>query len=89
MTLAVLCVLRPSQIENTPGFDSAPTARIEGLPIEIFDNRRYLKVERSTTLRKGTKLSKLWNYRTECIWLKALFDKRDVYGVTPKDSTAL
>lgn len=73
MTLAVLCVLKPSQIENTPGFDSP-----RRLANWIFDNRRYLKVERSTTLRKGTKLSKIWNYRTECIRLKALFDKRDV-----------
>jgi hypothetical protein len=35
------------------------------LPIEIFDNRRYLKVERSVTLRKGAKLSKIWNHGTE------------------------
>jgi hypothetical protein len=40
-----------------PGFDNTPRARIKGLPTEIFDNRRYLKVERSATLRKGAKLS--------------------------------
>jgi hypothetical protein len=49
----------------TPGFDNAPRARTEGLPIEIFDNRRYLKLERSATLRKGAKLSKIWNHGTE------------------------
>ena len=40
-----------------PGFDNGPRARIEGLPIEIFDNRRYLKVDRSATLRKSAKLA--------------------------------
>ena len=59
-----------------PGFDNAPRARTEGLPIEIFDNRRYLKVERSATLRKGAKLSKIWNYGTESTRLKALFNSR-------------
>ena len=44
------------------GFDNAPRARTEGLPIEIFDNRRYLKVERSATLRKGAKRSKIWSH---------------------------
>jgi len=48
-----------------PGFDNALRARTEGLPIEIFDNRRYLKVERSATLRKGAKRSKIWNHGTE------------------------
>jgi hypothetical protein len=32
-----------------PGFNNASRARMEGLPIEIFDNRRYLKVECSAT----------------------------------------
>ena len=45
-----------------PGFDNAPRAQTEGLPIEIFDNRRYLKVERSATLRKGAKFSKIWSH---------------------------
>jgi hypothetical protein len=53
-----------------PGFDNTPRARTEGLPIEIFDNRRYLKVERSATLRKGAKFSKIWSHgieATECL----------------------
>ena len=40
-----------------PDFDNAPRAQIGGLPIEIFDSRRYLKMERSATLRKGAKLA--------------------------------
>jgi hypothetical protein len=31
------------------GLDNASRARTEGSPIEIFDNRRYLKVERNAT----------------------------------------
>jgi len=57
-------------------FDNAPRARTEGLPIEIFDNRGYLKVERSATLRKGIKLSKVWNYTEGSTQLKALFNSR-------------
>jgi hypothetical protein len=49
----------------TPGFDNAPTARSEDQQIEIFAHRRYLKVERSATLRKVAKVSKIWNHGTE------------------------
>jgi hypothetical protein len=41
-----------------PGFNNTPRARTEGSQIETFQHRRYLKVERSTTLRKGAKISK-------------------------------
>jgi hypothetical protein len=48
-----------------PGFDNTPRARTEGLQIETFEQRRYLKVERSAALRKGAKVSKIWNHETE------------------------
>jgi len=46
----------------TPGFDNAPRAPTKGLKTEIFAHRRYLKVERNTTLRKTAKVSKIWNH---------------------------
>lgn len=48
-----------------PGFDNTPRARTECLQIETFQHRRSLKVERGATLRKGAKISKVWNYETE------------------------
>jgi hypothetical protein len=55
-----------------PGFDNAPRTRTKGSQIQIFDNRRYLKVERSTALRKSAKLSKIWNHGTEYRVLDAM-----------------
>ena len=49
----------------TPAFDSTPRTRTECLQIETFQHRRYLKVEGSATLRKGAKISKVWNYGAE------------------------
>jgi hypothetical protein len=48
-----------------PGFENTPRARIEGLQIETFQHRRYLKIERSASLRKGAKILKIWNHGTE------------------------
>jgi hypothetical protein len=48
-----------------PGFENTPRARTEGSQIETFQHRRYLKVERSASLRKDAKISKIWNHGTE------------------------
>jgi hypothetical protein len=59
----------------SPGFPWLPSAsttprvsRQTSLPIEIFEHRRFLRVERSATLRSGQKVSKIWDngtaYRT-------------------------
>src|SRR5271170_6006219 len=36
-----------------PGFDNTPGSSADTLPIEIFEHRRFLRVERSATLRPG------------------------------------
>ena len=61
-----------------PDFDSAPSARTESLQIEIFDNRKYLKVERNITLRKDAKPSKIRNYRAESHSVQGLIRQPDV-----------
>lgn len=48
-----------------PGFDNPRRARTESPQIETFQYSRYLKVERSATLRKGVKISKIWKHGTE------------------------
>ena len=34
-------------------------------PLLIFEHRRFLKVERSATLRSGQKMFKIWNHGVE------------------------
>jgi hypothetical protein len=48
-----------------PGFDNTPGSSADTLPIEIFEHRRFLRVERSATLRSGQKVSKIWDHGTE------------------------
>ena len=48
-----------------PGFDNPRRARTEGSQIKTFQHSRYLKVARSAPLRKGVKISKIWNHGTE------------------------
>ena len=48
-----------------PGFDNTPGSSADTLPIEIFERRRFLRVERSATLRSGQKVSKIWDHGTE------------------------
>jgi len=38
-----------------PGFDNSRNPASEELAIEVFDGRKYLKVERSANLRKGAR----------------------------------
>jgi hypothetical protein len=47
------------------GFDNTPGSSADTLPIEIFEHRRFLRVERSATLRSGQKVSKIWDHGTE------------------------
>jgi hypothetical protein len=39
-----------------------PGSSADNLPIEIFEHRRFLRVERSATLRSGQKVSKIWDH---------------------------
>jgi hypothetical protein len=48
-----------------PGFDNTPGSSVDTLPIEIFEHRRFLRVERSAALRSGQKVSKIWDYGIE------------------------
>ena len=45
-----------------PGFDNSLGSSADTLPIEIFEHRRFLRVERSATLRSGQKVSKIWDH---------------------------
>ena len=47
---------------NPPGFDNTPGSSANNLPIEIFEHRRFLRVERSAALRAGQKVSKIWDH---------------------------
>ena len=48
-----------------PSFDNTPGSSANTLPIEIFERRRFLKVERSATMRSGQKVSKIWEHGIE------------------------
>ena len=43
-----------------PGFDNTPGSSADALPIETFEHRRFLRVERSAILRSAQKVSKTW-----------------------------
>ena len=43
------------------GFKNTPGSSVDTLPIEIFEHRRFLKVERGAALRSGRKVSKIWD----------------------------
>ena len=45
-----------------PSFDCTPGSSAYTPPIEIFEHRRFLRVERSATLRSGQKVSKIWDH---------------------------
>jgi len=49
----------------SPGFDNNSGSSADVLPIEVFEHRRFLRVERSATLRSGQKVSRIWDHRTE------------------------
>jgi hypothetical protein len=42
------------------GFDNAP--RAHGLPEQLIQGRRYLKVDQSANKRNGSKVSKIWQH---------------------------
>ena len=46
-------------------FENTPDSSVDTLPIEIFEHRRFLKVERSAALRSGQKISKIWDHGIE------------------------
>jgi hypothetical protein len=48
------------------GLDNTPDSSADILPIEIFEHRRFLRVERSATLRSGQRVSKIWDHVIEC-----------------------
>ena len=48
-----------------PSFDNTPGSSADNLPIEIFEHRRFLRVERSAALRSEQKISKIWNHGIE------------------------
>ena len=48
-----------------PGFDNTTGSSADTLPIEIFECQRFLRVDRSATLRSGQKVSKIWDYGIE------------------------
>jgi hypothetical protein len=48
------------------GFNNTPGSSADILPIEIFEHWRFLRVERSATLRSGQKVSKIWDHAIEC-----------------------
>jgi hypothetical protein len=48
-----------------PGFDNTLGSSADTLPIDIFEHRRFLRVERSATLRSGQKVSKIWDHGIE------------------------
>jgi hypothetical protein len=58
-TLADRDMVTPLASTTPPG-SSADT-----LPIEIFEHRRFLRVEHSATLLSGQKVSKIWDDGTE------------------------
>src|SRR5277367_5395095 len=47
------------------GFDNTTGSSADTLPIEMFERQRFLRVERSATLRSGQKVSKIWDYGIE------------------------
>jgi hypothetical protein len=47
------------------GFENTPGSSVNTLPIEIFEHRKFLKVERSAALRSGQKVSKIWDHGIE------------------------
>jgi hypothetical protein len=48
-----------------PGFDNTPGSSADTLSIDIFEHRRFPRVERSATLRSGQKVSKIWDHGIE------------------------
>ena len=42
-----------------PDFDNTPGSSTDTMPIEIFEHRRFLRVERSVALRSRQKVSKI------------------------------
>ena len=48
-----------------PSFDNTPSSSADTLPIEIFEHRGLLRVERSTALRSRQKVSKIWDHGIE------------------------
>jgi hypothetical protein len=48
-----------------PSFDNTPGSSADTLPMEIFEHRRFLRVERSATLRSRQKVSKIWDHGIE------------------------
>jgi hypothetical protein len=47
------------------GFENTPGSSVDTLPIEIFEHRRFLKVERGAVLRSRQKVSKIWDHGIE------------------------
>ena len=47
------------------GFKNTPGSSVDTLSIEIFEHRRFLKVERSAALRSRQKVSKIWDHGIE------------------------
>jgi hypothetical protein len=47
------------------GFKNTLGSSVDTLPIEIFEHRRFLKVERSAALRSRQKVSKIWDHGIE------------------------
>jgi hypothetical protein len=46
----------PAKFENTA---TSSSKSADTLPVEVYEHRKYLRVERSATLRNGTKLSRM------------------------------
>jgi hypothetical protein len=73
-TLALLWVPRSSLIVTwgPAGYpnSSIATPSSEALAIEILEGRRLLKVDRSASLRRGVKVSKIWHHGFEYRLLK-------------------
>src|SRR5271170_4029923 len=64
-----------------PGFDNTPGSSADTLPIDIFERRRFLRVERSATLRSGQKVSKIWDHDNFSMGLRYSFYTCNVRGV--------
>ena len=48
-----------------PSFDNTPGSSEDTLSVEIFEHRRFLRVERGAALHSGQKVSNIWDHGTE------------------------
>src|SRR5207248_8963894 len=56
--------MAPTEFANNP---TSSVSSADALEVEVYDQKRYLRVERSASLRRGAKASKIWEIgRASC-----------------------